>query len=91
MPSHLAGMRLIGGAFILSWLAAVGIAWTQLISVQQSSLAQNLAYLSPFWIPVVAAAYFLGRRRITAPTLIAFWFVETAALIVMLWLPWAYR
>jgi hypothetical protein len=76
---------LLVAAFIAICIAGLIAGWGELLPAHHKYLPQIVAMFSPFWAPIVFLAYALGRRTMTAKTVLTFAVVETVAVA---WCQW---
>jgi hypothetical protein len=71
-------------------IALAGPVWTlrfYRISVPEiPMIVVNVMLVSPFWMPIVACAFVVGRQRVSVMTTVVFAMVEGAAVLIVYWL-----
>lgn len=72
--------------FVALYMGGVLYAWDQLVPVQQELLLKFVLFFSPFWLPLVFAAYGLARREVTWQMVLTFAAGEAATTSAMYWL-----
>jgi hypothetical protein len=72
-----------------------GIAvWTRIVGIPFDEFPENyfvqVVFWSPYWLPWVLLAYALGRRKLTARTVLAFLLGEVIFMTAILWISKTY-